>query len=479
MATKKDLVEAYSFSRRRLVTAFVSGAPGGREVEPNRPGRMIVGGVALAILLIAGAAVAGALTKRPPPDWNSPGLVTDDHGALYIILDDEQSGGETTLRPIINVTSAQLILGKDKATTKSVPDDILAPRDKGPSIGILDAPPTVPGPDRLINTGWVSCTADGKGLHTDLRPDPAVQGTPSLGFVVRGAKSGERYLLAEAEVPGHPLRAYRYRMPDRNDALDAALHVITTDVITVPDAWLALFPAGGALSSSGLGLDGWGARTPAEGYPSDAQVGDWIERSGQRYALTKDGFAPLTDFAFAVLENTAAPKRKPKLLEPTEADPPFTAVDRTYDDASWPQVPVERSAAATDTVCGLLETDEGGQPAARLATAAPGSPLGGDVATGERKVTVEPGYGALVRSAEWNTARGGTVELVDDGGRSYSVAGETEVVNLGYGSVPPVVVPASWVQLFTSGPDLSILDALCPPRTPTEDDRKPTGPTCS
>ena len=45
MATKKDLVEAYSFSRRRLVTAFLSGAPGGREVEPSRPGRTVVGGV--------------------------------------------------------------------------------------------------------------------------------------------------------------------------------------------------------------------------------------------------------------------------------------------------------------------------------------------------------------------------------------------------------------------------------------------------
>ena len=45
MATKKDLVEAYSFSRRRLVTAFLSGAPGGREVthpgglEQDRPRR--------------------------------------------------------------------------------------------------------------------------------------------------------------------------------------------------------------------------------------------------------------------------------------------------------------------------------------------------------------------------------------------------------------------------------------------------------
>ena len=53
MATKRDLVEAHAFSRRRLVTAFVSGAPGGREVEPVRPARVIVGGAALAVLLIA------------------------------------------------------------------------------------------------------------------------------------------------------------------------------------------------------------------------------------------------------------------------------------------------------------------------------------------------------------------------------------------------------------------------------------------
>ncbi len=74
MATKKDLVEAYAFSRRRLVTAFVSGAPGGREVEPARPGRTIVGGLALAVLLIAGAAIAGVFSPSVTRDWaDSPG----------------------------------------------------------------------------------------------------------------------------------------------------------------------------------------------------------------------------------------------------------------------------------------------------------------------------------------------------------------------------------------------------------------------
>ena len=86
MATKKDLVEAYSFSRRRLVTAFVSGAPGGREVEPSRPGRTIIGGIALAVLMIAGAAVLGILTNRNQSDWEKVGLVSEkETGANYVI----------------------------------------------------------------------------------------------------------------------------------------------------------------------------------------------------------------------------------------------------------------------------------------------------------------------------------------------------------------------------------------------------------
>ncbi|MEZ5096355.1 MAG: type VII secretion protein EccB [Nocardioides sp.] len=75
MATKRDLVEAHAFSRRRLVTAFVSGAPGGREVEPVRPGRTLVGGVALSVLLVAGAAIAGIFAPRTPDDWLTEGLV--------------------------------------------------------------------------------------------------------------------------------------------------------------------------------------------------------------------------------------------------------------------------------------------------------------------------------------------------------------------------------------------------------------------
>ncbi len=75
MASKRDLVEAHSFNRRRLVTAFLSGAPGGREVEPVRYGRTLAGGIVLAALLVAGAAVAGVLKPAVGDGWRENGLV--------------------------------------------------------------------------------------------------------------------------------------------------------------------------------------------------------------------------------------------------------------------------------------------------------------------------------------------------------------------------------------------------------------------
>lgn len=75
MVTKQDLVEAYSFNRGRLVTAFVSGATGARAIEPARPGRNIVGGLALAGLLLAGAAIARSLSPSLPENCShDPGV---------------------------------------------------------------------------------------------------------------------------------------------------------------------------------------------------------------------------------------------------------------------------------------------------------------------------------------------------------------------------------------------------------------------
>jgi hypothetical protein len=68
MTAKRDLAEAHLDSRRRLVAALVTG---GRDVEPRRPARTLVGGLALAVLLVGGGAMAGRVlhlgTGDDPP----------------------------------------------------------------------------------------------------------------------------------------------------------------------------------------------------------------------------------------------------------------------------------------------------------------------------------------------------------------------------------------------------------------------------
>lgn len=478
MATKKDLVEAYSFSRRRLVTAFVSGAPGGREVEPARPGRMIVGGVALAVLLIAGAAVAGALTDRPPADWDTPGLVTDDHGALYVILEEDAVPGQPRLRQIINVTSAQLILGAE-VKTKSVPEDELNAREKGSPIGILDAPATVPAAGQLLNSGWISCTATGKGIKTEVTDRPGVELEPDIGFVVRAAGSGKRYLIAEATVDGQPRRAYSYALPADNDGLDIAVGVSPNDEIAVPDEWLALFPVGGPLTAPGLAIPDLGAPVGVAGYPSGTRVGDLVSRSGDWYAVSKQGLVELSDFAEAVLRNTQLPGAGRAPTETDSADTEVADGPRPYAGAAWPDAVLSDSAGASDQICGQLVTEEDEQPRVLLATAPSDSGMLEGVANGGREVNVMSGRGALIRSAEWTSSRGGTTFLIDDRGRTNSVAGDLEVENLGYKDVPAVVIPDSWNKLFQPGADLSRLAALCPPTTNTPSQADEDKNTCS
>ncbi|WP_418057524.1 type VII secretion protein EccB [Pimelobacter simplex] len=457
MATKKDLVEAYSFSRRRLVTAFVSGAPGGREVEPARPGRMIVGGVALAILLVAGAAIAGTLSQRAEVDWKKPGLVSDERGALYVILDQDLVPGEPTIRPVINVTSAQLILGADIKARK-VPDKEIASQPKGPPIGILDAPATVPLADQLVNSRWTACTGTGLGVRAAVRERPGVTTTPDQGFVVTGTTSKKTYLIAEAEVPGHPRRAYRYLLPDLTaGAATAALKIQPGNEIEVPDAWLDLFPPGGPLDKNGLGVPDLGDPAQLPSFPG-AAVGDLYEKSGVSYVITKKGPAELTPFAAGVL----AGLRQPEAAEPANSD--FTVVpDSPYADASWPTDLISGSPGATQQVCAELVTAKGEQPAVVLATDPEGAVAADDVVPGAQEADVESGRGALVRSADWNTSADGTLHLIDDRGYSYQVAGRDELGKLGYDKVPAVVVPDVWNKLFEDGPELSIDAALCPP----------------
>lgn len=58
MPTNKELLEAETFRRRRLVAALVTGSS---YAEPARPARAVVTGAIVALAVVAGVLVAGYL----------------------------------------------------------------------------------------------------------------------------------------------------------------------------------------------------------------------------------------------------------------------------------------------------------------------------------------------------------------------------------------------------------------------------------
>jgi type VII secretion protein EccB len=468
MATKKDLVEAYSFSRRRLVTAFVSGAPGGREVEPARPGRTIVGGLALAVLLIAGAAIAGIFSPKVPDDWTEPGLiVSKEDGNPYVITEDESAdeGDPPVLRPVINITSAKLILGEN-SEPRIVPQSAIDEQIVGEDIGILGAPATVPSPSQLIETGWTACTNEGEGVRVTISTEPGVVADERGGYIV--SNEGLYYVIAVSEQEDDPIpraRAYSYLLPKNGSSRDnilaeLGLGSVADDATEVSKDWLSLFPQGAPLDIDSFGLDGAGQPpvTGDTGIPEDAVVGDVLETDTGDLLVTKTGPAPLTPFAQAVYENL------PGAPTPMDQDGPLGArASSPYAGNHWP---ASLPKPIDEQPCAVLRAESGEAPAVvpgHLSEDAEVSATSSGVEAGEKSQGVQPGRGAYVLVGEWTDTNQGLPYLIDTKGKAYTLVGAGAADQLGYASEPHPVVPDSWVALFEEGVPLSRDAALCEP----------------
>lgn len=481
MATKKDLVEAYSFSRRRLVTAFVSGAPGGREVEPARPGRTIVGGVALAVLLAAGAAIAGVFAPTAPTDWKQRGLIiSKETGAAYVITDDSD---DPELHPVINATSAALILGADTEPTL-IAQDTIDDQRIGSDIGILGAPASVPTTSRLIDSGWTACTADEAGVRLTVSTTPDVTAAPVTGLTV--ISDGLYY----AVIAG-PEQTYAYPVPEQRrpgggvqtDPLLNALGLQpTASAMEVSRSWLELFPAGAALDFSSFPLHRFG-QVPT--YVDDdaafagRHVGDLlVTPDGEQILLADDGPTDLDEFQAALYRRVVRPDHTVVEETPVDAAPGGHYFSMQELSTAWPTSVLAGGVAAPDQPCAQLATEAGRPPIVRLAAAGV-STSGAEVDHGEISRGVDPGRGAFVLSGSFSGGTEGSPFLIDAKARANPLVGDDTAGLLGYDEEDAPVVPDSWVKLFACGVPLSQADALLPPGDDAEGSGHADNPACS
>ena len=438
MASKRDLVEAHAFNRRRLVTAFVSGAPGGREVEPARPARAVVGGLVLAVLVVAGAAIAGYLRPGLPSGWNENTLVVArTSGARYVA-----TGG--VLYPVANTTSARLLVPAEDFRVVQAPDDRIATQPRGSAIGIIGAPDALPGADDLVQSGWSSCV-DQQG-RTRLRISAAPAAVPALPGSALLVSSGPGELFVVVDHARHRVSAQ-----DR-DATLRALGLDAGDPQRVPGAWVDQFPLADDLAP---------LRVPAvRGGVPDAQPGlpaygtkvlvPQPNGSDRAYVRTQQGLSPLSELASALYDVGAGPDAAAPVRVTQAELSSLPTTDALYP-ANWPtELPTRLDSPVA---CALLTTEAQQLPVVTLAV--PAGPASEPAATSG--AVVDPSHGALVRAVAGGIVNRGEVFLVDATGTLYALGSPEPTVQaqLGYAGLTPAAVPLAFLDALRPGPELA------------------------
>lgn len=433
MASKKDLIEAQGFSRRRLLTAFTSGAPGGKELEPAKPLRAVAAGVALTAIVVIGGLFYGLIRPGLPAGWENNALIlVKDTGARYISV-------EGVLYPVINTASARLLMSGDTFTVVSTDKQSLEGIRVGPSVGIPGAPDDLPSPASLIGDGWGACAIDDTQTAMSLAGETVVTAASGGAVVTRDGKTyviiGSSRYEVDAEQESSVLRAV---------GLDTAAKV------PVDGKWLNLFDSGAKLQP--ITVAGAGDPVAGTNIPMGAVVHTTGTPETERYLMTPSGeIARLSPLGYQLyLLGTGVDMGGVQDVSPSE----ISNVDTAPQDAGgadWPTDAVTELEQSTQP-CAVLQHDENGNARTTLGTI-----TGGTVLTDENAgVSVALGGGALVRAGRDGGSDVGMVYLIDGTGTAFAIPdGLRAITQLGYTLDDVVTVPEAWVQFMPTGPSLT------------------------
>lgn len=466
MASRRDQLHSYQFMVQRAVSAVVYRDTELAQVPFGRAGATLFISVMVAVLALGAVGIYGLFSPGGNKSWRAINaiIVEKETGARYVYVDER-------LHPVLNYSSARLILKQDPVATVLVASASLRDAPRGPALGIVGAPDSLPPGKRLITGGWVLCSqpeSDEAGRLT----------TASVLFV--GGRSGAGRSLGDDEgvLVRHRdgsvylvWRSHRFQIRDPRIVLNA-LALGQVPPVTAAPAWINALPAGPDLER--IVISKRGAASALRG----SRVGQVVvarSQSGesQYYAVLSDGIADVTAVQADILLNDpetvaaypgdqpraiqrgdlATAKRSTQSLLPRSAAgriaPPTKmptmvsfAGDRAGmcasfgDVASPPQVSLDVP---------VLDPAEGNRPVQQT----------GEKATLADRVVVSPGGGAVVAAVMSAESPVGALSIVTDLGVRHPLASPEVLGYLGYGEGSIVRMPSSLVTLLPVGPALS------------------------
>ncbi|MCI2957451.1 type VII secretion protein EccB [Agromyces atrinae] len=425
MATKKDLIEAQGFSRRRLLSAFTGGAPGGKELDPAKPLRAVIAGIALTAAVILGGVFYGLIRPGLPQGWENNRLVlASDTGARYLSV-------EGVLHPVINTASARLLIPAGDFKVVSTDQGTLAGIEIGDTIGIVGAPDDLPAPDDLINTGWTACVSG--DAQTSVSISAAPDATPATGDGAVVSRDGDLFVVAGG---------FRYAVAeDEANAVLRAVGLGAASPVAVEGRWLNLFEPGDELEAIELSDAGASLRG------TDLTVGTVVHAQGtpddERYVVLESReLAPLSPLAYQLYLLGTGADAEEREVSPAEIANLPTATTPAGG-TGWPSAVLTELDAET-VPCAVLGDELG------VATTSLGSAPGATIDS--PGVTVDIGAGALVQAG----AAAPRV-LIDESGTAFPIPGtNTDLIErLGYAADDVGTVNPSWIDFFAAGPSLT------------------------
>jgi type VII secretion protein EccB len=474
MQNRRDQVQAHTFVVGRLVSGLLRAEPDSH-FTPLR--RFVVGSVAGAFLgavVVAGFGVFGLFFPGGAKAWSEPKtlVVEKETGARYVFV-----GGE--LRPVVNYTSARLVLGGEPKIAR-VSRKSIGGVPHGMPIGIEGAPDYLPDLKRLDGRHWQVCSTP--------RPDVNSVGRPLVTLWVGARPAGRSLGTDEALLvrdPGGALylawNGRRWKVPDA--ATLNALGYSAAPQRPVGWAWINALPAGNDLVAPDVPDRGRNGPV-VDGRPT--LVGQVLKASAvasgagdsQYYLVRPDGLSPLTATGAALL--LANPEtRKAYSGATVEALPvsPATIASMRQSRSSSVNSQMPASAPKLAEVnndqapCLQLAMDAGSgvsvrvavgsEPSAASAKAPTSAGLAG--AVGDPRladlVVVEPGTGLLIRDQPAPGVADGALHLLVDCGMQYPLPSEEVAKTLGYEQVSPTPVPGAVLALLPAGQPLDPLAA--------------------
>jgi type VII secretion protein EccB len=472
VATKKDQLQSHQFSVQRMVSALVT-----RETDPEQPPfkratSAAFGGLAIMVVALAVVGVYGMVVPGGNKAWNQGDsvIVEKETGTRFVYLDGH-------LHPVTNYVSALLALGK-KGETRRVSQRSLAGVPRGPRIGIPDAPDALPPANKLVTGGWTLCSQpalDPSGARTSesvlmIGQQPG-GGTAmaNAAMLVEVIETGDRYLIGNG---------YRHRIMDP-DTVTVGLDLLSEPWARVGAAFVAALPDGEPIAPVELADIG----RPSSAVPDRPKtlIGQLfaVRTSGggvQHYLATKKTLLPISELQYDIQRayrpmKAAYGGKAPTAIELSllsvgqAAQPPGTA-DGGRAPRTRPTFVAPRDGVGT--VCATF-TPGDELPAVAIDPAMPARDAMTETVKRGRsgtaladRIVITPGTAAVVEARQSTQAPNGTVTLITDLGRAYSLSDPKLLSVLGYDNVHPVPIPASLVARVPQGSALSPAKALSP-----------------